>query len=534
MTSSGRIQPECLTPVATTLPLSLSQLALREAVQGIQSALSSRFGDAFTQQQQQQQQTGQQQHQQRFHEHHGRNVVLINGQTAQRTASYNQGLVYSKDSLAVGQCFQVKIDTLDERWTGSLMIGLTGISPDKTPSSPTSALLLKQSTWIVSGKSIYQSGSPKRKIESIMEEGADATLKSLDLNQLRVGQSLGVYLSPSGHLGLALDGRDLGPLVWIGLTEPLYAVLDLYGACTQVTIASSGRLSTPSPPSQQATVEEKALRESSRSEKTPATPSPVNGDCRYRSDCTKFIRLLGLPDAYLEPNGPSFCGCRQCINDETKTDPFMKDWCSWTLRSRRKQQQKPDANEKWQTAYHVTRPAVVRRILDEGQLLAPDLNVWQRAKTARRSNDKGQRDGESDGQLLLFSPSLQTASTSAPVSQLFDPVLKTMKHGQVVLQVSLQPGSYKVRRASSPLNGPLPSSTNTSAGDDGISPAVTCSEVTSEPSAQLLSPPAAVTISEDSSAIISEDCPSVIFYQTKERGAALVQRLLIRLTDEVY
>ena len=61
-----------------TLPLSLSQLALREAMQGIQSALSSRFGSAFC-------------HQQRFHDHHGRNVILKNnGQTAQRTASYNQ------------------------------------------------------------------------------------------------------------------------------------------------------------------------------------------------------------------------------------------------------------------------------------------------------------------------------------------------------------------------------------------------------------------------------------------------------------
>jgi hypothetical protein len=65
-----------------TLPLSLSQLALREAMQGIQSALSSRFGSAFS-------------HQQRFHDHHGRNVVLKNnGQTAQRTASYNQVLLF--------------------------------------------------------------------------------------------------------------------------------------------------------------------------------------------------------------------------------------------------------------------------------------------------------------------------------------------------------------------------------------------------------------------------------------------------------
>lgn len=68
-----------LVPGATgTLPLSLSQLALREAMQGIQSALSSRFGNAFSQQQ-------------RFHDYHGRNIALKNnGQTAQRTTSYNQ------------------------------------------------------------------------------------------------------------------------------------------------------------------------------------------------------------------------------------------------------------------------------------------------------------------------------------------------------------------------------------------------------------------------------------------------------------
>ena len=85
----------------------------------------------------------------------------------------------------------------------------------------------------------------------------------------------------------------------------------------------------------------------------------------------------------------------------------------------------------------------MRRILDEGQLLPPELNIWQRAKTASKSR-------ESDGQLLLFSLSLLTASSSVPISQIFDPVVKLMRHDQVVLQVFLHPGSYKVRRASSP------------------------------------------------------------------------------------
>ena len=491
VTSSGRSQPE-ITPVAagTSLPLSLSQLALREAVQGIQSALTSRFGGTFTHQHQ------------RFHEHHGRNVaLLLNGLTAQRTASYNQGLVYSKEPLTPGQCFQVKIEALDDRWSGSLMLGLTGISPDKTPSSPTSALLLKQPTWILSGRFIYQNGKKR-------------TIELADLNQLGVGQSAGVYLSPSGHLGLAVDGQDLGPLVWVGLDEPLYAVVDLYGTCTQVTI-TSGRLSTASSPPLPP-LEEKALRETWRSEKISVIQS---GDCRYRSNCTKLIRLIGLPEVYFDTDAPPFCGCLQCIDDETKIDPCMKGWCSWTLKNRRGKPKPAEVNEKWQTAYHVTQPNVVRRILDEGQLLPPELNIWQRAKTAARRND-----GESDGQSLIFSPSLQTASCSAPISQLFDPVMKMMRHGQVVLQVSLQPGSYKVRRASSPT------------GPQHAAAAVTVESPALEAGSELAPPPppAVATTTSEESPVISEECPSVIFYQTKERGAALVQRLLIRLTDEEF
>lgn len=81
-TTPAVVATNLLPTAGGTLPLSLSQLALREAMQGIQSALSSRFpGSAFS-------------HQQRFHDHHGRNVVLKNnGQTAQRTASYNQVVI---------------------------------------------------------------------------------------------------------------------------------------------------------------------------------------------------------------------------------------------------------------------------------------------------------------------------------------------------------------------------------------------------------------------------------------------------------
>lgn len=415
-----------------TLPLSLSQLALREAMQGIQSALSSRFGNAFS-------------HQQRFHDHHGRNVILKNSaQTAQRTASYNQvlfylkicfekclsvvavlqfifffikGLVYSKEPLVPGGCFQVKIEQLDERWTGSLMVGVTGIPPDKMPSTPpTCALLLKRPSWIISGRAVHQSGRKTR------------TDLKFDLNQLRIGQSAGVHLSQTGHLHVLIDGLDCGSVAWVGTSESLFAVIDLYGQTTEISAVSTRPTSTntSTPTTQPALNEEKALRESSNTEKSLTIGrNQMQRLCRYKMNCFKFVHLMGLPNAYLESEG-SVCGCVQCFRElegtSEKVDEEIKGWCRWTVRSRRQidKNDGPGSNEKWQTAYHGTRSSVVRRILDEGHLLPPDLNIWQRTRAAHRSS-KG-NDGESNGQ-LLFSPSLPPASL-APMSVLYDPILK--------------------------------------------------------------------------------------------------------------
>lgn len=155
------------------------------------------------------------------------------------------------------------------------------------------------------------------------------------------------------------------------------------------------------------------------------------------------------------------------------------------------------SNEKWQRAYHGTRPSVTRRILDEGQLLPPDLSIWQRYRNTRSSKD---HDGDSEGCQLLFSPLLNPASTftAAPPAEFFDPILKANHRGQVVLQVLIQPGSYKVCRATSPLS--LTGATPVAAGSSNTT--------------QQLSAPSA------------ED--GAIFWYTKERGAAIVQALLVR------
>ena len=411
------------------------------------------------------------------------------------------------------------------------MLGVTGVHPDKMPSTPpTCALLLKRPSWIVSGRALHQGG---RRVRSDFK---------FDLNELRVGQSVGVHLSQTGHLHVLIDGLDCGSVAWVGTSESLFVVVDLYGQTAEISTVSVRPTSTntSTPTAQPALNEEKALRESSNTEKSlTGGRNQSQRSCRYKQSCSRFVHLMGLPDAYLECEG-SVCGCAQCFREREgtsdKVDEEIKGWCRWTVRSRRQVDKKdgPGSNEKWQTAYHGTRPNVVRRILDEGHLLPPDLNVWQRTRAAHRIS-KG-NDGESNGQ-LLFSPTLQPASL-APIAELYDPLLKVRaiwmliricvlfsnisfflkndQRGQVVLQVLVQPGSYKVRRATSPLNGPVPPAAPT---------AITVGSVSCNPDAaqqQLLNAPA------DSTAT-AED-PTILWY-TKERGAAIVQALLVRLDE---
>ena len=47
------------------------------------------------------------------------------------SVSSSQGVLFSKEPLVAGSCFQVRIERTDGRWTGSLMIGVTGQRPEK-------------------------------------------------------------------------------------------------------------------------------------------------------------------------------------------------------------------------------------------------------------------------------------------------------------------------------------------------------------------------------------------------------------------
>uniref|UniRef100_UPI00398EBDCF neuralized-like protein 4 n=1 Tax=Pristiophorus japonicus TaxID=55135 RepID=UPI00398EBDCF len=161
-----------------------------------------------------------------FHPRAGRLVLLLNAnRTAKRgkpTEEFNHGLALSRQPLVDGQLFQVRIDRKVNSWSGSIEIGVTALDPN-TLDFPSSATGLKGGSWIISGCSVLRDG------RSVLEEYGQ------DLDQLSEGDRVGIQRTAGGELHLWVNGRDCG-VAASGLPPQVWAVVDLYGKCTQVTV----------------------------------------------------------------------------------------------------------------------------------------------------------------------------------------------------------------------------------------------------------------------------------------------------------
>ncbi|KAM4678136.1 neuralized-like protein 4 isoform 2-T2 [Discoglossus pictus] len=171
----------------------------------------------------------------------GKLVILSNGnRTATRkqpAQEFNQGLVLSAKPLGPGEVFTVRLDRKMNSWSGSMEIGLTTQDPSLLD-FPSSATGLKGGSWIVSGCSVLEDG------HSILEEYGQ------DLDQLGEGDRVGVQRTLSGELHLWVNGRDCGAAS-CGIPPRVWAVVDLYGKCTQITV-----LSCQTPPEEEEESEE--------------------------------------------------------------------------------------------------------------------------------------------------------------------------------------------------------------------------------------------------------------------------------------
>ncbi|XP_011908563.1 PREDICTED: neuralized-like protein 4 isoform X2 [Cercocebus atys] len=175
----------------------------------------------------------------RFHSTCGKNVTLEeDGTRAVRAAGYAHGLVFSTKELRAEEVFEVKVEELDEKWAGSLRLGLTTLAPGEMgpgaggsgPGLPPSLPELRtKTTWMVSSCEVRRDGQLQR-----MNYGRN-------LERLGVGSRVGVRRGADDTMHILVDGEDMGPAA-TGIAKNVWAVLDLYGPVRSVSIVSSTRL----------------------------------------------------------------------------------------------------------------------------------------------------------------------------------------------------------------------------------------------------------------------------------------------------
>uniref|UniRef100_A0A3B4H265 Neuralized-like protein 4 n=1 Tax=Pundamilia nyererei TaxID=303518 RepID=A0A3B4H265_9CICH len=208
----------------------------------------------------------------RFHHLHGTNAVITNGgRTALRQncrSEFNDAIVISNRCLRDGELFEIVIQKMVDRWSGSIEAGVTAIRPEELE-FPNTMTDIDYDTWMLSGTAIMQDGNTMR------------NNYGCDLDSLTTGSRIGMMRSASGDLHYYINGVDQG-VACSGLPSEVYAVIDLYGQCVQVSItSSSGPL-------------DNSLCTSNVTEKSFPIHSPVTGVAhRLHSKHGKNVVLLG-------------------------------------------------------------------------------------------------------------------------------------------------------------------------------------------------------------------------------------------------
>ncbi|XP_050683838.1 neuralized-like protein 4 isoform X2 [Leptidea sinapis] len=164
-----------------------------------------------------------------FHRVHGPNAVVSRTRMSARRSTpsqrFNDAVLLSSEPLRECDMFEVRIDAILDCWIGSLDIGVTAIRPEDMDAEgvEVAATDLECDTYMLSGSTLMKDGVPER------------SGYPLDLEQLTVGSRVGIMWHADKSIHFYLDGMDMG-VAWYVPHLNIYAVIDLYAQCTQVTI----------------------------------------------------------------------------------------------------------------------------------------------------------------------------------------------------------------------------------------------------------------------------------------------------------
>ncbi|GFU45780.1 neuralized-like protein 4 [Nephila pilipes] len=373
-----------------------------------------------------------------FHENRGRNIHLSNDNlTACRITGYNYGVVISCKALLCEELFQVQLDNLHSEWSGSIQIGVTSQNPEQT-SFPSSALFMKENTWIISGDNVFYNGV---KIKSKFGP---------NLNNLKSHHKIGIKINAERNLHLYVNNIDQGVAVE-EISQPVYAVVDLNGKCKQVTITLEPYSSDEE--SEKDDKEKAEVENDGEKLIKPMCSSQLSTmSCDHQRICSIIKTSLGLLDIYFLADSV-ICFCDMCHKLRGEEPYFRKGdpprdyaqpfgWCRFPLRSSSKAE-KSGITDKWHVAFYGTGFGSVRCILEHGKLLPPAMLGF---KVQQKVTDKGDKSKDTDSNHVLISPTMLYAGSTkfSPKEEFIDWETKKLYHAKVAFQVCVRPGSYTV------------------------------------------------------------------------------------------
>lgn len=154
-----------------------------------------------------------------FHSIHGENITLSNdGAIATRQESYCKGILFSHRPVMVGERVCLKICELSTRWSGVIRVGFSNHDPtilrDGLPKYACPDLTNKQGYWA----------------------------KAVSDRFLETNAVIHFFVSSHGDVHFGINGGDLGVFFsGIDTRKPLWAMIDLYGNCTQIALVDPRR-----------------------------------------------------------------------------------------------------------------------------------------------------------------------------------------------------------------------------------------------------------------------------------------------------
>ncbi|KRG06622.1 neuralized-like protein 4 isoform X2 [Drosophila mojavensis] len=161
---------------------------------------------------------------QSFHTRCGRSITLGNGnRSAQRSMrNFSHALVFSAEPLVDDVLFEVVIEKKNHSWGGSIEIGVTSESPEDLE-LVACATAMRNGTWVMSGIDVRKDG--RRLLEYY----------GTDLETLNENDRVGVMRTSNNDLVFYVNGESQG-VAAKNMPKPLWALVDLYGRCVQVSI----------------------------------------------------------------------------------------------------------------------------------------------------------------------------------------------------------------------------------------------------------------------------------------------------------